>query len=477
MGAVSGVSASVSGAQGALSSATGGLLGSPIGYLGPPPSLTARVVADTPAARASTMASTGPMVAGALGTNVGSTYAEAEGECKGNSAIQPGATVTVKNVPYPFAGDWRISRAKHVFDDSEHGYRVVFSAHGRQDRSMLGLTSKGSKRRGDRQTIDGVVCGVVSNASDPLGKGRVKVTLPWLSPDFETDWAPNIQFQSGQKGGAVFMPAVGDEVLLAFEFGDPRRAYVLGGMMNNYTEWSIAKSGPIAAGGLGGLATSGLALGGAAVGAAIGGALLGPMGAMAGAAVGSAVASEVATEVMSTAATIAPGLVGEVKHRGYVSSTGNALLFYDDPLPIDAPSTTDMTAAAGGMTGMNLQTEGAGGNTFGQTSSTLPPGMGALGSSVRLGSQGGEVGVTIDQVNAGVTISAKMIPGVSIIPLPNVNITAENGFINMGVGSAGTMMIDGGINLVIKAGELITLDAAIINIIGLPLVNGIPIPI
>lgn len=478
-GAVSGVQGAVSGAQSALSSATGGLLGSPVGYLGPPPSPTARVTVDNPAASAATMATTGPMVTGAMGTTVGSTYAEAEGDAKGNSAIQPGATVTVRGVPYPFAGDWRISRARHIFDDSEHGYRTTFAAHGRQDRSMLGLTSKGggARKNGNRATIDGVVCGVVSNASDPLGKGRVKCTLPWLSPSFETDWAPNAQFYLGQKGGALFMPEVGDEVLLAFEHGDPRRAYVLGGIMNNYTEWSIAKSGPIAAGGLGGLATSGLAVGGAAVGSMIGGALLGPMGGMVGGMIGSAVAGEISAEVNSGLASMAPGLFGELHHRGYVSSTGNALLFYDHPLPIDVPSTTDVTAAASGITGTNLQTGSTGGNTFGQTSSTLPPGMGALGSAVRLGSQGGEVGVTIDQVNAGVNISAKMIPGVSMMPLPNVNITAENGFINMGVGSSGTMMIDGGINLVIKAGELITLQAGLINIVGMPLVNGIPIPI
>jgi Type VI secretion system/phage-baseplate injector OB domain len=486
MDAASSAGSTVTNAQNALSSATGGLLGSPVGYLGPPPSATARVQVDNPMASQQTMATTGPMVAGAYGSNVGSTYAEAEGECMGNSAIQPGSTVTVKNVPYPFAGDWKISRAKHIFDDSEHGYRVVFSAHGRQDRSMLGLTSKGGSKGGSsspRPTIDGVVCGVVSNASDPLGKGRVKVTLPWLSPMFETDWAPNIQFHSGQKGGAIFMPNIGDEVIVAFEFGDPRRPYVLGGMMNNYTEWSIAKSGPIMAGGLMGLASGAGAIGGQLAGAAIGstiGMAAGPGGAviggMIGSAVGGAVAADAMAEVSAAGASVAPGMLSEVHHRGYVSPTGNALLFYDYPL-LDTPSTTDVTASATAMSGTSMGTGSTGATTYGDTATTTPPGMGALGSAVRLGSQMGEIGVTIDQVNGGVNISSKIIPGVTIMPLPNINITADNGFINMGVGSGGTMMIDGGMNLIIKSSELITLQATAINIVGLPLVNGVPIPI
>ena len=243
----------VGGVTGALSAATGGLVGSPIGDLGPPPSPTAHVLADRPLATGMTMATTGPAVASALGSDLGSTFAEAEGEAVGDAAIQPGVLLDINGVPGAFAGGWRVSRARHIFDDQEHGYRTVFAAHGRQDRSVLGLTSRSAPARGTRPTIDGVVCGVVSNCGDPLGRGRVKVTLPWLSPDFETDWAPNIQFCAGQRTGASFMPEVGDEVLLAFEFGDPRRPYVLGGMVNNLSTWNVAAAGPISAGGGGAL--------------------------------------------------------------------------------------------------------------------------------------------------------------------------------------------------------------------------------
>lgn len=479
-GAASSLSGAASSASSAVSSMTGGLIGSPIGYLGPPPSTTAHVVNDRPLASGLTMATSGPAAAGALGSDLGSTYAEAEGDAVGNPAIQPGATVTVTGVPSVFAGQWKISRARHVFDDSEHGYRTTFAAHGRQDRSMLGLTTKATRGSSShRATIDGVVCGVVSNCADPLGKGRVKVTLPWLAPDFETDWAPNVQFCSGQRSGAMFMPEIGDEVLLAFEFGDPRRPYVLGGMMNNFTQWSVAAAGPIAAGGLMGLASAGMGLAGAAGGAAIGGAVAGPLGGMVGAAIGSAVASQAMSSVAGSVMT--PGMVSEVHHRGFVSSTGNALLFYDYPLPlpIQPPSTADVANAASAATGTSVGSSmgGTGATTSGTTGSILPPGAGALASAVRLGTQKGETGITIDQVNAGVSISAKIIPGVTMMPLPNVSIVADNGFVNLSAGSAGTMMIDGGTNLIIKASGVITLEAGTINLVGLPLINGVPIPI
>jgi hypothetical protein len=345
---------------------------------------------------------------------------------------------------------------------------------------VLGLTSRSAPARATRPTIDGVVCGVVSNCGDPLGKGRVKVTLPWLSPDFETDWAPSIQFCAGQRTGASFMPEVGDEVLLAFEFGDPRRPYVLGGMINNFTQWSVAAAGPISAGGLsfGGGGIEGLL--GSVAGAAIGSMVLGPMGGMAGAMIGGAVGGAVvgATTGAISGEVTTPGMVSEIHHRGYVSSTGNCLLFYDEPLPLPAaatPAGAMNAVAGGGVTGdaaMDSALQGA--NASGGLGS---PGMGALASAVRIGSQNGQIGLTVDQVNAGVSLTCNAIPGVSTIPLPSMNISSENGFIQMSTGPAGNIFVDGGQNVVIKATELITLQAAAINIIGLPLVNGVPIPI
>ena len=81
----------------------------------------------------------------------------------------------------------------------------------------------------------GIYPGLVSDIRDPDGTGRVKVTLPW-SPDNGSDryetWARVATLMGGNNRGSWFIPDVNDEVLVAFESGDPRRPYVLGGLWN-----------------------------------------------------------------------------------------------------------------------------------------------------------------------------------------------------------------------------------------------------
>lgn len=82
----------------------------------------------------------------------------------------------------------------------------------------------------------GVAPALVTDISDPDGQGRVKVKLPW-APDsgggagYE-GWARIATLFAGNNRGSWFIPDVGDEVLVAFEHGDPRRPYVLGGLWN-----------------------------------------------------------------------------------------------------------------------------------------------------------------------------------------------------------------------------------------------------
>src|ERR1700704_1708221 len=81
----------------------------------------------------------------------------------------------------------------------------------------------------------GVFPALVSDIKDPDGQGRVKVTLPW-SPDpggarYEA-WARLATLMGGNNRGSWFVPDTNDEVLVAFEGGDTRRPYVVGGLWN-----------------------------------------------------------------------------------------------------------------------------------------------------------------------------------------------------------------------------------------------------
>ena len=78
----------------------------------------------------------------------------------------------------------------------------------------------------------GVAIAVVTNNRDPDGLGRVKVNLPWLAEQVESDWARVVSPMAGAARGVFFLPEVNDEVLVAFEHGNPDVPYVLGGLWN-----------------------------------------------------------------------------------------------------------------------------------------------------------------------------------------------------------------------------------------------------
>jgi uncharacterized protein involved in type VI secretion and phage assembly len=81
----------------------------------------------------------------------------------------------------------------------------------------------------------GVYPALVTDLNDPDGQGRVKITLPWSadsgSERYEA-WARIATMMGGGSRGTWFIPDKDDEVLIAFEGGNSRRPYVLGGLWN-----------------------------------------------------------------------------------------------------------------------------------------------------------------------------------------------------------------------------------------------------
>lgn len=81
----------------------------------------------------------------------------------------------------------------------------------------------------------GVYPALVTDIKDPDGQGRVKITLPW-APDTGSGryeaWARLATLMGGNNRGSWLIPDSNDEVLVAFEGGDPRRPFVVGGLWN-----------------------------------------------------------------------------------------------------------------------------------------------------------------------------------------------------------------------------------------------------
>lgn len=87
------------------------------------------------------------------------------------------------------------------------------------------------------ERVNGIIIGVVTDLADPESIGRVRVMFPYLSEQ-ASNWARLVTPMAGKDRGLFLRPEVGDEVLVAFELGDPQRPYILGSL------WSTVDAPP-----------------------------------------------------------------------------------------------------------------------------------------------------------------------------------------------------------------------------------------
>lgn len=170
--------------------------------------------------------------AAALGNQLAESYAELEGEAQGNPSLVAGVAVNLSAAGEPFDGAYTLTSAKHVFD-SEQGYTTQFTCSGWQDRTMLGLAKGpdiGSTPIPHR--MPGVCSATVVNCRDPEDQARVQLLFEWMGPEAISDWVRVTQVGASEAFGMLWIPEEGDEVLVAFEHGDPSRPVVIGSLYN-----------------------------------------------------------------------------------------------------------------------------------------------------------------------------------------------------------------------------------------------------
>ena len=79
------------------------------------------------------------------------------------------------------------------------GYRTYVGVSGRTERSLLRLTGATDR---PVALVHGVVVALVTDVDDPDEAGRVKLSFPWLSDDYESWWARVAQLGAGDQRGA-----------------------------------------------------------------------------------------------------------------------------------------------------------------------------------------------------------------------------------------------------------------------------------
>jgi len=177
------------------------------------------VVVDQPP---STQADADALAQGVL-DDIGGSFIQAEGVCAGNPAVAAGAKVDLVGLGRRFSGRYLITHSLHRYTVS--GYTTRFTISGHRSVTLSELLQPPSSGAGHS-----VFVAIVTNNKDSQNLGRVKVKYPWLSDRDESHWARLSTPGAGGKRGLVWVPDVGDEVLVAFEHGDINRPYVLGGL-------------------------------------------------------------------------------------------------------------------------------------------------------------------------------------------------------------------------------------------------------
>jgi uncharacterized protein involved in type VI secretion and phage assembly len=174
---------------------------------------------------------TADALAKARAEQVGSAAFEATAVAIGSPSLKAGTAVSISGVDPTLEGKWVISSTRHEFGAGAYRTHLEFS--GRQDRSLHGLIANGLPgAAGEGGRIPGVAVAIVTDNDDPKKRGRVKLQYPWLSDDAESFWARLAMPGAGKDSGMVWIPQVGDEVVVAFEHGDLAFPIVIGGLWN-----------------------------------------------------------------------------------------------------------------------------------------------------------------------------------------------------------------------------------------------------
>jgi phage protein D len=156
---------------------------------------------------------------------VSQSFFQAEGKCWGNTAIRAGKKVEIKGIGHRFSGQYLVTRAVHRYDIS--GYATSFEISGYHPNTLREILQPA-----DQPNVYGVVVALVTDVKDPDGMARVKVKYPTISDKMDSHWARLASPMAGPQRGFQFIPELNDEVLIAFEYNDINKPYVIGALWN-----------------------------------------------------------------------------------------------------------------------------------------------------------------------------------------------------------------------------------------------------
>ena len=148
---------------------------------------------------------------------------------QGSAEAQVGSMIRVSGVGDAYRGDLFVTGVEHTMADGNWFTSVEF---------QMPVKGGGLRAAEDVAAAVGATAGapgvqlgtVVQIIGDPEGQQRIQVRLPVLADGQGTVWARVAQWQASNGFGALFMPEVGDEVVVDFFNRDPSQPVVLGSL-------------------------------------------------------------------------------------------------------------------------------------------------------------------------------------------------------------------------------------------------------
>ncbi len=183
---------------------------------------------DMPGARAA-----GDMTQMAKGRLARASLSAMQGtvEFQGSALALPGKTVELKGVGDRFGGTAFVSGVTHEIEGGTWKTEVILGLPAQLRDETDGKSSDLTANLGP--SIHGLqIATVVTVADDPDGLLRIQVELKVLDDPPAKVWARIAQPYASSSAGMVFLPEVGDEVVVAFLGADPDGPVVLGALHN-----------------------------------------------------------------------------------------------------------------------------------------------------------------------------------------------------------------------------------------------------
>lgn len=128
-----------------------------------------------------------------------------------------------------------ITAEEHIIENG--CWKTEFTFGLENERSFTQNTTSGinnvQAEMGQSNSVNGMQIGIVTDIEDPDGQFRIKVRIPILSENGEGVWARLATLNASNDMGSIFIPDVGDEVIVGCIGNNPDTPVILGSLYSS----------------------------------------------------------------------------------------------------------------------------------------------------------------------------------------------------------------------------------------------------